>query len=231
MSDQLQIGEVAKLFEVTTKTIRHYEKLGLLRPERADNDYRLYGPEDVLTIQRIRQLQTLGLSLKQIKKILTQDEDIAVWETVLATLLQDTQQEIKQLQRRQKQLQELLEEGITETMIGPPVQSTSTAEVYAYLAQHLPTSAQAQWHQEQTVFTMLHTMQHYPTLQTAVLRYLATVPNVLTQLQTIAGQMELLPYGYIDGGYAPYALRQPPLFAGSPAEVAWPAAGAPITKF
>lgn len=226
MSAELQIGEVAKLFEVSTKTIRHYEKLGLLSPGRAENDYRLYTPEDILTIQRIRQLQTLGLSLKQIKKILNQDSDTQLWSTVLETLLQETQREITQLQRRQRQLQELLEDGVPEAIIGRPVQAVSSAEVYAYLAQYLPETVQAQWQQEQTIFAVLNHIHHSPELQAAVWGYLAAVPDKLHYLQTLAGQMGLMPYGYMEGGVAPYLWANTPALIDSQAEFVWAAVSA-----
>ncbi len=73
MRTLLQIGEVAQLLGVTTKTIRHYQKVGLIQePERTASGYRLFSVHDLLRVQRIRRLQALGLSLKQIKIILFQ---------------------------------------------------------------------------------------------------------------------------------------------------------------
>lgn len=226
MSAELQIGEVAKLFEVSTKTIRHYEKIGLLSPGRAENDYRIYTPEDVLTIQRIRQLQTLGLSLKQIKKILNQDSDTQLWSTVLETLLQETQREINQLQRRQRKLQELLEDGVPEAIIGQPMKIASSAELYAYLAQYLPEREQAQWQQEQSIFAVLNRIHHSPELHAAVWGYLAAAPDKLHYLQTLAGQIGLMPYGYIEGGVASYLWANVPARVDSQAKFVWAAVSA-----
>lgn len=48
MRERLTIGEVAKLTGVTTKTVRHYHKIGLLsEPDRSDSEYKLY-PADTL---------------------------------------------------------------------------------------------------------------------------------------------------------------------------------------
>jgi DNA-binding transcriptional MerR regulator len=70
MRTLLQIGEIAQLLGVTPKTIRHYEKIGLLaRPERTRAGYRLYDAQDLLRLQRIRRLQALGLSLKKIRAL------------------------------------------------------------------------------------------------------------------------------------------------------------------
>ena len=71
MRTQLHIGEIAQLLGVTPKAIRHYQKVGLLaEPERSEAGYRLYGAQNRLRLQRIRRLQALGLSLKQIKVVL-----------------------------------------------------------------------------------------------------------------------------------------------------------------
>src|SRR6266567_4691376 len=74
MRTLLQIGEIAQLLGVTPKTIRHYEKMGLLaQPERTRAGYRLYDAQDLLRLQRIRRLQALGLSLKKIRALLDED--------------------------------------------------------------------------------------------------------------------------------------------------------------
>src|SRR5687768_1693273 len=104
MDEMLRIGEVAELLNVTTKTIRHYENIGLIEPRRTESDYRLYKPEDVLNIQRIRQLQGLGLSLKQIKLILGNANNGELWEKVLAALLEQIESELDLLEQRRERV-------------------------------------------------------------------------------------------------------------------------------
>ncbi|HZA46980.1 MAG TPA: MerR family transcriptional regulator [Rubrobacter sp.] len=68
----MSIGEAARLVGVTTKkTIRHYEKVRLLgAPQRSEAGYRLYAAaDDLLRLQRVRRLQSLGLSLGRIKAV------------------------------------------------------------------------------------------------------------------------------------------------------------------
>ena len=65
MRERLRIGEVAGLVGVTTKTVRHDEKIGLLqRPERSESGYRLYAADELLEVHRIKRLRSLGLSLR-----------------------------------------------------------------------------------------------------------------------------------------------------------------------
>jgi DNA-binding transcriptional MerR regulator len=74
-----RIGEVAKLTGVTTRTLRYWEELELLRPaSRTDGGERLYTQADVRRVTRIRDLQELlGFSLEEVKAVLnTGDVDV-----------------------------------------------------------------------------------------------------------------------------------------------------------
>src|SRR5262249_1686977 len=65
--DLLRIGELAAQAEVTTRTVDHYTRLGLLNPaERPSGNYRLYDPSEVDRIRLIRQLEAHGVSLDDI---------------------------------------------------------------------------------------------------------------------------------------------------------------------
>ncbi|CAG9298084.1 Zn(2+)-responsive transcriptional regulator [Celerinatantimonas diazotrophica] len=58
-----QIGELAKLCEISTETIRFYEKEGLLKePSRAANGYRLYSDQDLGRLRFILRGKNAGLS-------------------------------------------------------------------------------------------------------------------------------------------------------------------------
>jgi len=64
----LSIGEVAKLLGTTTRTLRYYEELGLVRSSRHSlKAQRRYGSKEIERLRRIRELQTLlGLELHEI---------------------------------------------------------------------------------------------------------------------------------------------------------------------
>lgn len=64
----LSIGDVAKLLGTTTRTLRYYEELGLVRSSRHSlTAQRRYGSEEIERLRRIRELQTLlGLELHEI---------------------------------------------------------------------------------------------------------------------------------------------------------------------
>lgn len=65
------IGEFAILTGVTSKTLRHYEKLGLIIPTYdPNNGYRRYQKEDVLKLEMILALKFLGFELNQIAEFM-----------------------------------------------------------------------------------------------------------------------------------------------------------------
>ena len=72
MNTRLTIGEFSKFGQVTVKTLRHYEKLGLLVPHEVDeyNHYRYYVVSQIQQLISIRRLQTLGFSLEEIREVL-----------------------------------------------------------------------------------------------------------------------------------------------------------------
>ncbi len=65
-----QIGEVAKLMGVSRKMILHYEELELLTPAYKDehSGYRYYCADNLTQIRSIRSLQSLGLSLPEVRE-------------------------------------------------------------------------------------------------------------------------------------------------------------------
>jgi DNA-binding transcriptional MerR regulator len=69
-----QIHEFAELAGVTVKALHHYDRLGLLCPERTGAGYRLYREADLETLEQIVALKFLGLPLQQIGELLNRSE-------------------------------------------------------------------------------------------------------------------------------------------------------------
>ncbi|QBX55374.1 MerR family transcriptional regulator [Nocardioides seonyuensis] len=62
----MHIGEVAARTELSLRSLRHWEEVGLLRPSgRTDGGFRLYTEADVDKILLIRRMKPLGFSLDQ----------------------------------------------------------------------------------------------------------------------------------------------------------------------
>jgi DNA-binding transcriptional MerR regulator len=67
----VQIGEVADKLRVSTRTIKYYEELGLIKPgERSPGGFRLFREEDVERLKRILKMKGMGFSLTAIREVL-----------------------------------------------------------------------------------------------------------------------------------------------------------------
>ena len=116
MSDKMRIGDLAKRAAVTTRTIRYYEELGLLKQsgrERGEGDFRYYSEEDLARLQRIDMLKQLGLSLEEISGVLElyfdKENILAGKQKILALLqthLHETEEKIRALQQFRSELKE-----------------------------------------------------------------------------------------------------------------------------
>jgi DNA-binding transcriptional MerR regulator len=74
----LNIGEFARLGQVSPRMLRHYDEFGLLLPERVDDasGYRLYSVRQLGRLHRIVALRDIGFGLEQIREILTEEVSV-----------------------------------------------------------------------------------------------------------------------------------------------------------
>ena len=67
----MHIGEVAARTELSLRSLRHWEEVGLLQPSgRTDGGFRLYTEADVEKVLVIRRMKPLGFSLDQMKAVM-----------------------------------------------------------------------------------------------------------------------------------------------------------------
>ena len=70
-------GQFAKLANVTERTIRYYDKIGLLKPSFVmENGYRRYTQSDLLKLQKILSLKHMGFSLEEIYPMVSKEQNI-----------------------------------------------------------------------------------------------------------------------------------------------------------
>jgi DNA-binding transcriptional MerR regulator len=73
---ELDIAEVARIAGVTSRTLRHYDAIGLVRPARTrDDGRRSYGRSELLRLQRVLVLRALDVPLERIAAVLDDDAD------------------------------------------------------------------------------------------------------------------------------------------------------------
>jgi DNA-binding transcriptional MerR regulator len=71
--DRCRVYEFAERAGVTVKTLHHYDRVGLLRPQRTRAGYRVYTSSDLVRLEQILALKTIGVSLKDIRALLDRD--------------------------------------------------------------------------------------------------------------------------------------------------------------
>lgn len=71
------IGEFAQLAGCTPRTLRHYEELGIIAPQRAENGYRIYGEADVKRLAQVLAMKRCGLPLGTIRDMFEDDSRVA----------------------------------------------------------------------------------------------------------------------------------------------------------
>ncbi len=112
MKKYFKIGEISKLYHIGADSLRYYEKIGILKPRRGENQYRLYRTEDIWRLNVIRELRELGFSMEQIGDYLkdhTVDTARAMLEDELR-MIEAKQEKLRQLQRNVEERVRMLTE-------------------------------------------------------------------------------------------------------------------------
>jgi DNA-binding transcriptional MerR regulator len=113
VSAMLNIGEFARLGQVSPRMLRHYDEIGMLRPERTDpsNGYRRYGAHQLSRLHRILALRDLGFTLEQIRDVLEENPPVEQLRGMLrmrqAQIEQTVDEERERLRRVEAHLRAL----------------------------------------------------------------------------------------------------------------------------
>ncbi len=71
LREPVSIREAAAASALPAKTTRYYEEIGLVRPARAGNGYRLYGRDDIETLRFLQRARSLGFSVEDCRVLLS----------------------------------------------------------------------------------------------------------------------------------------------------------------
>ncbi len=97
MRDKYLVSEVAKFFEVSKDTIRYYDKVGIIKPDKnSETQYRYYSREDLISFSYVFLLKELGLSLKDIGTLLNHNS-LDVSMSILNKRKEEIENTIKKL--------------------------------------------------------------------------------------------------------------------------------------
>ena len=114
----MHIGELAERTEMSLRTIRHYDEVGLLTPSgRSEGGFRLYTNDDMSRLLVIRRMKPLGYSLDQMRDVLRAidlagqgPESDEVARQGLADYRRDAQERRERLARQLEMADEFLEQ-------------------------------------------------------------------------------------------------------------------------
>lgn len=106
-----QIGDVAKLFHISVGSLRHYEKIGLVKPELIDENtgYRYYSTRQFECLNTIRYLRVLDMPLPQIADFL-KNRNIEKIQEMLCQQKETVIEKQKELKNIEKKIQNRLEQ-------------------------------------------------------------------------------------------------------------------------
>lgn len=109
---------LAKDSDVPIHTVRHYTKIGLLKPSRnKTNNYKVYQPADVTLLRFIKNAKELGFTLQEISKILNEagkgNSPCPLVREIIEKHIIENHRKIKQMRERQNKMEKARESWTT----------------------------------------------------------------------------------------------------------------------
>ena len=130
----LRIGEIAKRAGLTVRTLHHWEAVGLLSPsQRTSAGHRLYRTAEIRRLQRIASLRALGMSLHQIRDLLTRRSP------TLEEVLTNHRDQLREQRRKLEGLEQRLDSILSRLSDGTAVtdeELLETMEMMAMIEKH-----------------------------------------------------------------------------------------------
>ena len=117
MSTIFSIGEIAKIFNISTQTLRLYDRIGLLKPSYVDKDsrYRYYSINQFVKLECIKRCKTMGFSLDEIKELIGNDSSIEYMLELTIKQKTSIRSKIEELELMENQLN-ILEDKINNSI-------------------------------------------------------------------------------------------------------------------
>lgn len=101
-------GELAKIANVSIRTVQFYDKKNILKPSKVfDNGRRIYTEKDLSRLKLIILLKNLGLSLKAITEILDSDNSLTILDLLLDQQLKAARSQIEVSKIQIKKIEEI----------------------------------------------------------------------------------------------------------------------------
>lgn len=133
--DNMTIGEVSAMFQISTRMLRYYEKAGLIESTRKEGyAYRIYDADAIRKVQQIIILRKLQISLKQIRCMMNGNKEEAI--RILETRIRDMNEStisIHTMKKGVERLLKLLREDTSDKNYMDFVQENTIVELTEFL--------------------------------------------------------------------------------------------------
>ena len=106
----VDISELAQSYHVTTRTIRYYEELGLLKPERTVGNKRIYSKSEVVKMKLIVRGKRYGFTLDEIKEMILLFDKDRTGKKQLERTIEYGNEKVKQIEVKIEELQDMKRE-------------------------------------------------------------------------------------------------------------------------
>ncbi len=104
-----RIGEISRLYKISTDILRYYDKIGLMSPDFiGENGYRYYSKKQIWKLNNIRNLRNIGVGLEDIKEFLD-ERNINSANDIIEFQLEKVEDKIKKLTELKEELTSKLE--------------------------------------------------------------------------------------------------------------------------
>lgn len=104
-----RIGEISRLYKISTDILRYYDKIGLMSPDFiGENGYRYYSKKQIWKLNNIRNLRNIGVGLEDIKEFLD-ERNINSANDIIEFQLEKVEDKIKRLTELKEELTSKLE--------------------------------------------------------------------------------------------------------------------------
>ena len=106
---------LSKESEVSLFTVRHYTRIGLLKPARnRQNNYKVYQPSDAVRVRFIQAAKNLGFSLAEVADILEEakhgNSPCPMVREIIVRRIKENRRKIKEMQKLQRKMENSLKD-------------------------------------------------------------------------------------------------------------------------
>lgn len=104
------ITEVSEMFNVTPRTLRYYEEIGLIKPQRNQSNHRIYCKKELAKLKLIQRGKRYNFDLEEIKEMILLFDTDRTGKRQLERTIEYGEEKIKEIDERIAELKQIRKE-------------------------------------------------------------------------------------------------------------------------